>query len=201
MKASLRPLAFLVLVTFGGATTSGCASGYTVVDRSNLVISDNARISAASVLPGGAINQRASNHLALAQEVYQKQLDLLKERRNKVRARRRMLNLLSYGVLAASSIAVGSVALSSDARRTQQRAGGAAMGGVALGTGLQIGGLMQEDVAVVDDKIRHLQGTYETMLERVRTLAALPPSDQNQAAIGVAIESFIDEALRINVKG
>jgi hypothetical protein len=201
MRASLqRPASLIVIAAFGSAIT-GCASGYTVVDRSSLVISDNARITAASVLPGGQKNARAANHLALAQEVYGKQLDLLKERRNKVRARRRTFNLASFGVLALASIVAGSIALSASPPSTQRAAGGAAMGGVALGTGLQIGALMQEDTAVVDDKIRHLQSLYEAMIERVRMMAGQPQSDANDAAIGAAIESFISEALRINVKG
>jgi hypothetical protein len=75
------------------------------------------------------------------------------------------------------------------------------MGGVALGTGLQIGALMQEDTAVVDDKIRNLISLYDSMVERVRTLSTQPPSDQTEGAIGSAIESFINEALRISVKG
>jgi hypothetical protein len=183
------------------ATLGGCASEYTIVDRSSLVISDNARVAAASVLPGGNRNARATSHLAMAQEVYQKQLDLLKERRNKVRARRRTLNMLSYGVLAAASIAVGGVALASGSRDVQRTAGGLALGGVGLGTGLQIGSLMQEDVANIDDKIRHLQGIYDAMTERVRVLASQPQSDQADAAIGSAIEAFINQALQINVKG
>jgi hypothetical protein len=180
---------------------ASCASEYTIVDRSTLMVSENARTSAANVLPGGLKNPRAVNHLALAQEVYQRQLDLLKERRNKVRARRRALNMLSYGVLAAVGIAVGAVALGSDARDPRRIAGGVALGGVGLGTGLQIGALMQEDVATIDDKVRHLQGVYEAMVERVRVLSAQPPSEQSEAAVGSAIESFINEALQINVKG
>lgn len=194
-----------IVVTFAFAAalvhTSGCASEYTVVDRSSLVVSDNARISAASVLPGGTRNKNAANHLALAQEVYQKQLDLLKERRNKVRARRRTLTLLSFATLAASSIAVGSIALAARSPETERLAGGAAMAGVGLGTGMQIGGLMQEEAATVDDKIRHLQGIYDAMVERVRVLCAQPESEQVDASVGAAIEAFINEALQINVKG
>jgi hypothetical protein len=193
--------AAVTAVTFTAATTGGCASEYTILDRSALVVSDNARVSAASVMPGGAARTKAVEHLALAQEVYQKQLDLLKERRNKVRARRRTMNLLSYAVLTAASIGVGAVALSSNSRDTQRAGGVAAMGGVALGTGFQIGGLMQEDTANVDDKIRYLQSLYESMVERVRVLASQPPADATDAAIGAAIEAFINEALRINVKG
>jgi hypothetical protein len=197
----MRALCTFVAAAFLSATLAGCGSEYTIVDRSSLVISDNARLSAQSVLPGGQRNARAANHLALAQEVYQKQLDLLKERRNKVRARRRALNLLSYGTLAAAGIVAGAVALSSSSRSTQQLGGGVALGGVGLGTGLQIGGLMQEDVAAIDDKIHHLQSLYDSMLERVRVLAAQPQADQTDAAIGAAIEEFVNRALQINVKG
>jgi hypothetical protein len=197
----VRALSALVAAAFLSATLAGCGSEYTIVDRSTLVISENARLSAASVLPGGQKNARAANHLALAQEVYQKQLDLLKERRNKVRARKRSLNLLSYGVLAAAGIVAGAVALSATSRDAQRVGGGLALGGVGLGTSLQIGGLMQEEVAAIDDKIHHLQSIYDSMLERVRVLAAQPQSDQNDAAIGSAIETFINQALQINVKG
>jgi hypothetical protein len=179
----------------------GCASEYTVVDRSALVVSDNARVAAASMLPGAARNPRAANHLALAQEVYQKQLDLLKERRNKVRARRRALGLLSFGTLVASSLVVGSIVLAGTTPEHQRYAGGAAMSGVGLGTGLEIGGLMQEDASTVDGKIRHLEQAYDAMIERVRTLAVEPATEQNDAVIGATIEAFINEALQINVKG
>ncbi len=194
-----------LVVTFAFAValvhTGGCASEYTIVDRSSLVVSDNARISAASVLPGGTRNKNAANHLALAQEVYQKQLDLLKERRNKVRSRRRTLTLLSYGTLLVSSIAVGAVALAASSPDAERAAGGAALAGAGVGTGLQIGGLMQEEAATVDDKIRHLQGIYDAMVERVRAVCAQPPSEQVDASVGAAIEAFINEALQINVKG
>ena len=83
----------------------------------------------------------------------------------------------------------------------QQTAGGLALGGAGLGTGLQIGGLMQEDVASIDDKIRHLQSIYDAMLEKVRVLASQPQSDQGDAALGAAIETFINQALQIQVKG
>jgi hypothetical protein len=60
---------------------------------------------------------------------------------------------------------------------------------------------MQEDAANVDDKIRYLQSLYESMVERVRVLASQPATEAGDAAIGAAIESFVNEALRINVKG
>jgi hypothetical protein len=196
-----RPLSLVVLAAFLSATLAGCGSEYTIIDRSALVVSDNARVSAASVLPGGQKNPRAANHLALAQEVYQKQLDLLKERRNKVRARRRTLDMLSYGVITAAAIAAGAIALGASSPDTHRAAGGGALAGVGIGTAFQIGGLMQEEPSSVDDKVRHLQGVYDAMVERVRVLASQPASEQNDAAIGAAIESFINEALQINVKG
>lgn len=198
-----RLTSLVVIVAFATAavTSGGCGSEYTIVDRSTLRISENSRIAASSVLPGGQKLGRATNHLALAKEVYSKQLYLLKERRNKVRARRRALNLVSYGVLASVAITAGALALGSDTPDVRRAAGGTAIAGAAMGTGLQIGALMQEDVAVIDGKIRHLQALYDAMEERVRVLAALPQSDETDAAIGAAIESFINEALQINVKG
>jgi hypothetical protein len=196
-----RATSLVVLGAFLSASLAGCGSEYTIVDRSTLVVSDNARVSAASVLPGGQKNPRAANHLALAQEVYQKQLDLLKERRNKVRARRRTMNMLSYGVLTAAAIAAGAIALGASSPDTHRAAGGGALAGVGLGTALQIGGLMQEEPGAVDDKIHHLQDIYDAMVDRVRVMASQPASDQNDAAIGAAIETFINEALQINVKG
>jgi hypothetical protein len=193
----LTSIAFAVAVLPVGS----CASEYTIVDRSSLVVSDNARVAAASLLPGAAHNARAANHLALAQEVYQKQLDLLKERRNKVRARRRALNLLAFGTMVASGLVVGSLALAGSAPDTQRYAGGAAMTGVGLGTGLEIGGLMQEEASTVDGKIRHLEDIYGAMVERVRALASEPTSEQNEALIGATIEGFINAALQIYVKG
>src|SRR5439155_6164270 len=130
--------------------------------------------------------------LTVTETVYRTPTLLLKKRRSKVRARRRTLNLLSYGVLAAASLAVGAVAISAESRSVQHTAGGLALGGVGLGTGLQIGALMQEDVATIDDKVRHLQSIYDAMVERVRVLAVQPQSDQNDAAIGSAIETFIN---------
>ena len=75
------------------------------------------------------------------------------------------------------------------------------MGGVGLGTGLQIGALIQEDVATVDIKIQQLETEYESMLNEVRMRSAQPASDDNSAMIGAKIENFINKALQINVKG
>jgi hypothetical protein len=194
-------LAVALAVASASLGAGGCASEYTIVDRSRIRISENARITATNVLPGGDKNARAAQHLALAQEVYQRQLDLLKERRNKVRGRRRTLQILSYGLLALSAVAAGWTVLASESPGVRRAASGGAIAGATVGTGLQIGALMQEEVGAVDDKIRHLQGIYDAMVERVRVLAAQAPTEQSDAAIGMAIESFINEALQINVKG
>ena len=50
--------------------------------------------------------------------------------------------------------------------------------------------MLTEPTDAVDDKIRHLQSIYDAMLEKVRVLASQPQSDQNDAALGAAIETF-----------
>jgi len=60
---------------------------------------------------------------------------------------------------------------------------------------------MQEESSDVDEKIHHLEGIYDGMLDRVRTLAIMPSNDQTESQMAAAIESFINEALQINVKG
>jgi len=60
---------------------------------------------------------------------------------------------------------------------------------------------MQEESSDVDEKIRHLQGIYDAMLDKLRTLALMPASDQLESQMAGAVETFINEALQINVKG
>jgi hypothetical protein len=197
-----RPRTRLVSRLTAYALLSGCGSGYTIVDRSSVVVSSNSRIAAATLFPGNE-HPEIKEHLALAQEMYQKQLNLLKERRNKVRARHRDLGFMSWGLMAASGLAAGGAAVGS-ANTTRQSdaligAGATALAGLGLGVVLQIASLMQEDPAAVDEKIRHLQTIYDAMLDRVRTLASQQPLNEPQ--IGAAIESFINEAEQINVKG
>jgi hypothetical protein len=184
------------------ALVSGCGSGYTIVDRSSVVVSSNSRIAAGTLFPG-ADHPELKEHLALAQEIYQKQLTLLKERRNKVRARRRDLGFASWGILAASGLGAGAAAIGAANTSRQSDAltgaGATALAGLGLGVVLQIAGLMQEDYASVDGKIRQLQNLYDTLLERVRTLGAAQPFNEQQ--IGAAIETFINETEQINVKG
>ena len=188
---------------------SGCASGYTVVDRSSLRVSDNARVSARNVTPLASRNPAIAEHLALATEVYQRQLSLLKERRNKVRGRRRTLQALSFGTLAATAAGISTWALLSDEEDDDSNfkyAGAAATGGLMVGTTFQVAGRMQEETEAVDEKIRHLDSLYDNLLERLRSLETgekegTLSEQQAQARTGVLIEDFIASALRIHVKG
>jgi hypothetical protein len=198
----MKIVSTLVVVSLLGA---GCASEYTVLDRSSLQVSPASRIAAGSLLPGADKHPQVQQHLALAEEVFGKQLDLLKERRNKVRARRRALTLTSYATMLVGSIVTGYVALAATDKANPSTdlkvVGVTSLSTLGLGTGLQIGALMQEDSSDVDEKIRHLEGVYDAMLERVRTLALLPANEQTESQMAAAIESFINEALQINVKG
>jgi hypothetical protein len=203
-----KTTAFLVTGFFLTACLQlGCGSEYTITNRSSLTISDNSRVTAASLLPSGNKDPRVADHLALAQEVYGRQLDLLKERRNKVRSRRRTMDLASYCMLAATGVVAGSLALYASSAKTSDQssnlklAGGTAMGGVVLGTGFQIGALIQEDVATVDSKIQQLDSMYSNMLDEVRMLSSQPATELTGSLIGTKIENFINKALQINVKG
>jgi hypothetical protein len=197
----LRTTAAFVLLCMAG----GCASEYTIVDRSSFIVSDNARVTSRDLIPGGDKHPKVIEHLALAQEVFVKQDNLLKERRNKVRARRRALDLTTFGVMIAGALAEGALALNAankaDPKSDVKLIGGLALGGAGLGTGLMVGGLMQEDVTAVDNKINHLHDIYRAMIEHLRSLAQSPESDKLEADMGMAIEAFINEALQINVKG
>jgi hypothetical protein len=198
----MKIVSTLVVVSLLGA---GCASEYTVLDRSSIAVSPSSRITAASLLPGADKHPQVQQHLALAEEVFGKELDLLKERRNKVRARRRALTLTSYATMLVGSIVTGYVALAATDKANPSTdlkvVGVTSLGTLGLGTGLQIGALMQEEGSDVDEKIRHLEGIYDAMLERVRTLALVPQNEQTESQMAAAIESFINEALQINVKG
>ena len=203
-----KPTAFLMTGFFLAACLQlGCGSEYTITNRSALTVSDNSRVTAASLLPSGNKDPRVADHLALAQEVYDKQLDLLKERRNKVRSRRRTMDLASYCVLTAASVAAGSIALYASSAKTSDQgtnlkiAGSTAMAGVMFGTGFQIGALIQEDVATVDSKIQQLDSMYSNMLDEVRMLTSQPATEMTGSLLGSKIENFINKALQINVKG
>jgi hypothetical protein len=190
--------------TVAAALLCSCASEYTIVDRSEIKISPNARVVARAVVPGIGDKAAVEEHMALAQEVYERQLNLLKERRNKVRARRRNLGFAALGVLAATSLAAGATALASRGQNGDTAlaaAGGTALGGLGLASALEIASLTQEEYGDVDAKIRHLDSLYTNLLNNVRNLvrdAAQPGADTQ---IGAIIEGFIHDALQIHIKG
>lgn len=191
---------------------TGCGSAYTILDRSTLEVSPNSKISARNLVPRASEYPSVVEQLALAQEVYQKQLFLLKERRNKLRARKRYFNAFSFGTFAATSIGVGAASIQSseaDAGDNLQKAGYAALGGLAVGTLFQVAGFMQENASSVDGKVRHLELLYDTMIERLRQLTYRDSVRKDEAGsgpdtasdMGAAIESFVTQALAINIKG
>jgi hypothetical protein len=184
---------------------AGCGSEYTIIDRSRIVVSDNTRTASRDLIPGAQKHPQVVEHLAVAQEVYEKQFNLLKERRNKVRARRRTFELSSFITMALSALGSGGFALASidstNPKTDLKTIGAISLLGMGLGTGLQIGGLMQEEAGSADDKIRHLQAIYNAMMENLRNMAVGPDSEQTETRMGAVIESFINDALQINVKG
>ncbi len=198
----------LVSVTIAG---SACGSQYTVTDRSSIVVSKNARVSAQNLIGNAQKYPTVIEQLAVAQEVYQQQLGLLKGRRNKVRARRRTLGALSFGTLAASSTVVAGAELLGDpmGESTDQVQVGVALAGLTIGTLFQVAGFMQEDSSSVDSKVKQLDLVYDTLIDRLRQLsfqAEVASADGRQtsnsiAEMGAAIENFIAQALAINVKG
>jgi hypothetical protein len=195
----------IVVVSLASLGAGGCASEYTIIDRSSVQVSTSSRIAAGALLPNASQHPKVEQHLGLAEEVYTQQLNLLKERRNKVRARRRALTLTSYATLLVSSIVTGYVGLAATDKANPhddlKAVGLVSLAGVGLGTGLEIGALMQEESSDVDEKIHHLQGIYDGMLDKVRTLSVMPATDTIDSQMASAIETFINEALQINVKG
>ena len=205
----IRTVLSLLLIS---GLAMGCGSAYTILDRSTLEVSPNSKISARNLVPRASEYPSVVEQLALAQEVYQKQLFLLKERRNKLRARKRYFNAFSFGTFAASSIGVGAASIQSseaDAGTNLQKAGYAALGGLAVGTLFQVAGFMQENASSVDGKVRHLELLYDTMIERLRQLTYRDGVRQGEASsgpdtasdMGAANESFVTQALAINIKG
>lgn len=192
-------------------TTGACGSPYTIVDRAQIQISSNSAIVAGTLLPQSERYPGLVKHLALAEEVYNSQLGLLRERRNKVRARKRDLNFASYGLMGASALGVGGLAIGAaagggDTNQALVGAGAMSLVGLGIGTILQLTAAMQEETSVADDKLRTLQRAHESMLERVRAMTSRlgdGPAEaaQGQAQVAGVIESFINEALQINVKG
>lgn len=203
-----RSLACVLAVSLVG----GCASPSTILDRSTLEVSPAARVSARNLVPDVEKFPTVADHLSLAQEIYQRQLYLLKERRNRIRSRRRNLGLLSFAVLAAGALIVSASTMSSE------RTTWIGLGSLGVGTAAQVGSLMQEDTSAIDAKVDQLELLYDTMLRRLRELGAqaaapvcdpstedcpvvVAPATDLAAQMGQAIEDFVGAALAINVKG
>lgn len=198
----MKKIAVLLLA----GMAAGCASEYTIVDVSHTVVSDNTRNMAGAMIPGAQKHSKVIELLALAQEVHEKQFNLLKERRNKVRARKRAFDLSSYITLAGTAGVTSGLAFSAidskDQTSNLKTIGLASLVGMGIGTGLQIGGYMQEDASAVDDKIRHLEEIYDAMLANLRNLALSPDTDPGiESQMSATINSFIKNALQINIKG
>jgi hypothetical protein len=212
-----RTIASLLLA----ASLTACGSSYTILDTSTLVISENSKISAQTLLPSPEKYPAVVQKLGLAEEVYEQQLFLLKERRNKLRARRRYLNAFSFGTFTVTAVGVGVTAIQTDeadAPDNLQAAGIASLAGLALGTIFQVAGYMQEDVDAVDSKVEQLDGLHNEMIDKLRVLAqqangigaaaaapgaAAPaaPAIDLQFEMSRVIQEFINRAKLINVKG
>jgi hypothetical protein len=204
-----RTVALLLILA-----TAGCGSSYTILDTSTLTISSNSRISAKTLIPNASKYPEVVEKLALAEEVYERQLYLLKERRNKLRARTRYLNGGSMFSFAATSLGVGVTAIATDdmnASPNLEAAGYAALSGLAVGMLFQVVGYMQEDVDAVDGKISQLDAMHNEMIDKLRQLAqidltpvadgAAKPVMDIQFEMSRVIQEFINRAKLSNVKG
>jgi hypothetical protein len=180
-----------------------------VIDRSTLTVSDNSRVVAANVIPHADRYPKIVDHLGLAQEVYQSQLTNLKKRKLSLRTRNRTFQALSYGTFALTTLGVGIAAIATagqdDSAKSLRTAGYSAIGGTAAGTLFQFAGFMQEDPEAIDGKIRRLETAYLAMLDRVRSLGSEPIEEGQQALTGAAmsqaIETFIAQAVEVDVRG
>lgn len=194
------------------ASLAGCGSEYTIVNRSSVRPSPSSQI-AARGLVGEA--PAVTEHLAQAYEVYTAQITLLKQRRNKVRARERGLRGAVIGTLTAGSAAAVVVGATNNGTEDDRIQGASfvALGTIALSLGLSHVRGEQEDPIIPDMKARQLQKDFERMLERVKELEAEaeimtgdPVRDaahrkEMTSAISTTIEAFITEATAINIKG
>jgi len=153
--------------------------------------------------------------LAQGYEVYTAQLTLLKQGRNKVRARKRGLAGAAIGALAAGATTAAIVGAYGDGAQDErlQQATGVATLTMFGALGLTFVGGEQEDPLIPDMKARQLQKDFERMLGRVKELESeLELGSGDVAAdaarrkavtgeISTVIEGFITEATAINIKG
>jgi hypothetical protein len=204
-----RLVALAVAATLLGA----CGAQYTIADRSKLVPSRGSLIAAGNLLPlPGQAPPDVSAHLAQAVEMYQHQSGLLKERRNKVRARKRAMSTAAFGVGAAGLAATMGEVLVLEGERESKVVGVTALVALGAATVFKIGETVQEDTSAVDSKIALLDEYYATMLSDLRRIQdsvvstgdpAKDASVQREASVQMSttIENFIQDAQAINVKG
>jgi hypothetical protein len=207
-----RSIVFLaVCLSVAASACSGTFGG--PVTRSTQITAGS-RAMASATVPNPEQNRALAEAVALANEIYSKQLAVLMDRRDTLRSRRRTLTVATYATFAATTLVIGAAAIqrsndsapmsSSDMRV----AGYGALGGLGLGTTLEVVNLMQEDPANVEAKIRALQSSYENMSERLAQLfrdaeeagTEMTPEQVQTRAMPI-VNSFIDDALQINVKG
>jgi len=197
-----RPLALTLALAL---LAPACAGEFGSVGRSTKV-SDGSRITASNLVPKDPELRGVTEELALAEEIYGKQLDNLRSRRDSLRSRRRNLTLASFATLATTTLVISAAAINSSSSGTMSNdglkmAGYGALGGLGLGTTLEVVNLMQEDPSAIDAKIRTLQASYDTMVDRLReTFTGAKDQNAELRAMPI-IEQFINEALQITVKG
>ena len=164
----LTRLAALVAAT---TLIAGCGAQYTIADRSKLSASRGSLLAASNLLPlPGQTPPDVSAHLAQALEMYQLQAGLLKERRNKVRARRRGLSTAAFGFGAAGLAGTMGEVISLDGDRESRAVGLTALIALGAATVFKIGETLQEDTSSVDAKITLLDRYYEAMLVDLRRI-------------------------------
>lgn len=203
----------LIALAITTCFVASCGAQYTIADRSKLAASRGSLLAASNLLPlPGQAPPDVSAHLAQALEMYQLQSTLLKERRNKVRARRRGLSTAAFGFGAAGLAGTMGEVISLDGDRESRAVGLTALIALGAATVFKIGETLQEDTSSVDAKITLLDRYYESMLVDLRRIQDTvlvtgdPAKDepaQREAAIQMStiIETFIHDAQEINVKG
>ena len=214
----MKRLMILATVLGGCAGTFGAGAPATRSER----ITDSSRVTATTIIPDEPENRAVVQHLALAEEIYSKTLDALRDRRNTLRERRRALTLGGYATFAATTLVIGAAAISKSSNDQMASAGNlrtagyGALSGLGVGTTLEVVNLMQEDPSNVEAKIRYLQSSYDNMIDRLRVIyedrddghpapegtpAAKATERSVTAQASPIIEAFINDALQINVKG
>lgn len=203
----------LAALTVAATLLGACGAQYTIADRSKLTPSRGSRIASGNLLPlPGQPPPDVSEHLAQALEMYNLQSSLLKERRNKVRARKRGMSTAAFGLGAAGLAATMGEVLVLEGDRQSRAVGLTALVALGAATVFKIGETLQEDTSAVDSKIALLDEYYATMLADLRRIQdtvvdtgdpAKDVSLQREASIQMStiIENFIQDAQAINVKG